>query len=726
MRNLLGRLNARSATELDRIAAFWRVSLERGERHAQVGSLYRAMIDPGAARDAWERLDPVEAELVRLLAVGEVENAATIAELSASLGATPADTRETAASLYRHGILAREGDGAELPVGAAPKLFLPRELAVQFRRVLDEIDLGETSRLPLSRLIEMFDDGEIDDAATTWGVTVVPGSRNRAELVKRLLKQAEDPARIDRVVKGLSPDARRVWDATLSAARSGNGAPAGLSAIREATGLDGDDARSADRFRRALAELDRAMLVWHTYRPDGSRWLFIPSDIRQPPPVEAVPLPPLVPVPEDAIGQRPWRHPQAAAWDLLTLLRDLTVSPWPVEGDPPRTRLRSLNQRLWQRGAELPPAGYLPFLIALADAEGLVDGDDGPPAALFVTLAARQWRERSFPQQAERLRWWWGNAAEWIDGRESGQVEVWGVDWRQARRRLIALLADRDVGLTGGSWHTLESAALRIAARDPDLLGAAFTAATARQAGEVGGNVGPDEARAAATAEAVAVELATACAWLGLVDIADVPGRTRAVRLTALGEEISRGGSPIEPDGEGAGAGAALLVDEDGLVRLQRPSPLRVWALGAFAELESFGHESRYRLTETSVGRALGAGFDLGQVTSFLERQSGANAPGPLLERLAGWARGVRRVKVRQAVVLQPDDAAEQAAILELAAARGWPAEAGASGAVTVFLSPDGVDEATVEAALRAAGCTPVTDGSGQARRARQEPRPVR
>ncbi|MFM9108278.1 MAG: helicase-associated domain-containing protein [Chloroflexota bacterium] len=708
MRNLLGRLNARPATDLDRIAAFWQVAPGRGDRHAQVGALYRAMIDPASARDAWERLTPDEAGLVRLMAGGEIESAATLREFPQRLGAGQPETREGAAGLYRHGILAREGDGAELPVGAEPRLFLPRELAIQFRRVLDEVDLGDTSSMALPTLIEWLDDGEIDDAATAWGVNVAPGARSRKELVRLLLRQASDPDRIARVARGLSKDAARILDAV----RDEPAGAAPIGRVRTATGLEGDDARSGDRFRRALAELERSLLVWHTYRPDGSRWLFVPADIRNPAPPAAAPLPMLAPVPEDAVGEQPWRHPQAAAWDLLTLLRDLSNAPWPAEGEPPRARLRSLNQRLWHRGAELPPPGYLPFLIALAAAEGLVDGDDGPPPSLAVTAAVRQWRERSFPEQAERMRWWWGNSAEWIEGRDAGLVEIWGVDWREARRRLIALLGDPATGLTGGHWYTLESVTLRLAARDPELLGPAFTAATARQPGGSGGLADPAEARAAATAEAAAVELSTACAWLGLVEIADVPGQTRAVRVTALGEELARGGTPIEPDPEAAGAGPALRVGEDGSLALLRASSLRVWALGALAEPESLERESRYRMTEASVRRSLAAGFDLDQVTGCLERQSGLPVPPALAERLSGWARGFRRVRVRRAFLLAPDDPGEQDTLAAIAAGLGWTVERGEAGAVTAQPPADAADaEGDLLAALEAAGCSPVADG---------------
>ena len=66
MRNLLGRLHARSPAELARIAAFWQVPLGGGDRHAQIGALYRTLIDPRAVRSAWERLGPDDRALVRL------------------------------------------------------------------------------------------------------------------------------------------------------------------------------------------------------------------------------------------------------------------------------------------------------------------------------------------------------------------------------------------------------------------------------------------------------------------------------------------------------------------------------------------------------------------------------------------------------------------------------------------------------------------------------------
>ena len=78
MRNLLGRLHARPAGDLARIALFWRVPLGDAARPSQVGTLYRAMVDPRAVRSVWDRLDPEAREMVRLLAVTDEQGVAPI------------------------------------------------------------------------------------------------------------------------------------------------------------------------------------------------------------------------------------------------------------------------------------------------------------------------------------------------------------------------------------------------------------------------------------------------------------------------------------------------------------------------------------------------------------------------------------------------------------------------------------------------------------------------
>src|SRR4051794_20692459 len=134
MRNLLGRLNARSPEDLGRIAAAWNVPVTGGDKLGQVAQLYRVMTDPRAVRDMWERLPEDERAIVGVLMAAE-EEPRPLAELAQAAQRPEAEVRQTAIRLYGKGILAREGDSDPIPVGSAPRLLMPRELALQFQRV---------------------------------------------------------------------------------------------------------------------------------------------------------------------------------------------------------------------------------------------------------------------------------------------------------------------------------------------------------------------------------------------------------------------------------------------------------------------------------------------------------------------------------------------------------------------------------------------------------------
>lgn len=670
MRNLMGRLHARDDADLARIAAFWRVDGARG-RQSLIALLFRVLSDPRPARDAWDRLQPAEREMVRALALAPPpESEPTLPELAARLGVPEDEARETASRLYRVGILTREGDDEPLPVGQPPQLLLPRELASLFRRLQDELEAGDLSATPLRALIELLDDAEIEAAAKVWDINVVPGLRARGDLVRRLLKQLADPARVSQVVAARGRDAARLWQ-RVRAEPTAAALPYAI-AIADAE-LAGDAPPIVGRRRAALEELESALLLWHTFRADGERWLFVPSDVRTPTAPPPPSLPPLQPVIAPIVDPPPWRHPDALAWDLLTLLREIADgAPVAAAGELPRPLARRLNDRFWLRGDDAPPPGYLDLLLALARAEGLVDDDPTDPGEhrphhhpyLRLGPGARPWRDRSFAAQTERLRWWWSAAAEWIEGRGRAEVEVWGADWRGARRRLLALLSEPALGLAPATWYTLDSVATRIAAHDPDLLGPTFTAATARAAGGAGAGGDEDAARSAAIADVVRVELETAFAWFGLVALTDIPGQTRALRLpTSADPNRERPSEDATPP---------LVAAADGIVELRAPTPVRVWAVTAFADPEALAPISRYRLSAASLARALAAGFDLDQVTAFLERQSGSPLPPPLVATLESWAKGYRRVRVHGAVVVSPDDASRLPAIRRLFAEHGF------------------------------------------------------
>ncbi len=649
MKNLLGRLNARSTEDVARIAATWQIAIDGPDKLGMVATVYRALTDLRTIRDVWERLPEDERELIGALD-GAPNITLTIPELAETLGVPSDEIRRRATSLFQKGLVVREGDDAELKVGELPRLFLPREIAILVRRVRAEIAAGDVSGSPLETLLATLDDGEVEESADAWGVHVIAGLKSRADLIRLLMAQVEDPLRRETVIAKLTGAPSKIWRQLRAAP---NGRPMALSEALAAAELSELDPRAVHRERLALAELEGKLLVWHGYPQGGGRVVFIPADIREPGRQTAAEATLPTPAALDQKLSPKARHPHALAWDLLTFLRALADpgAPRIVDIDEaPRGWLRKLNRVLWNQGDEEPPEGYLAFLLDLAASEQLVVGGDVAAEQPYaLTSEVRAWRSRAFADQSSRLRSGWLRAPIWIEGSERGDVEVWGADWAGFRLKLLTHLsafADRQ-------WRTLGDAAIWLAARDPEMLGSQFRAATAR-ATEVSGD--ERASRTAAIAEVVAVTLGTAAEWLGLIETSSLPRQPRSMRLTALGIALAQGkAAPVDEPGKQP-ALEVTLADE---VIVRDANPLRVWSLSAFADLVELGDESRYRLSEASVRRALAAGFAARQIVTYLAGETGRPLPGEVEARLNGWGRETRRVRVNRSLTIAPDDAAE-------------------------------------------------------------------
>lgn len=640
MRNLLGRLNARSAEELSRISVAWQVPVSGSDKLGQVAQLYRALTDPTSARDLWSRLPPDERALITLLLSAD-ESARPLAELAAQLGQPEADVRQIAARLYFKGIVVRIGDDDPLPVGEAPRLFLPREVGILFKRVTDEIAAGDVSHTPIAVLLQSRDDRQIEEAAEHWGVRVIPGLRTREEIMRQLLTNIGDPRRLPAVESRLRREASRIWPLVRDAV---DGKPVTLAEVIASEGVVTEDPRQSQRFRDALAELEEKLLVWHTYKPDGSRWLFVPAEIRSPqihtPAISSVDLPAVVPFDAEVEPH----HPNAVAWDLLTLLRALSP---PQDhrifdfNDAPKAWLRKLNDNLWNRGVETPLPSYLEFLSDLARVEGVLTGGDPAVEEPFqVSPAVRTWRDRTFADQTARLRATWLGSSSWIEGSDRDDIEIEGADWPGFRLKLLAHLAL----VQRNTAYTLEEVSTWLSRHDPDLLGASFDVSSARNP-----QFPNDDAanRRAAIAEVAGQVIESAFCWFGMADVILRGREPRLVRFRLEQPEVN------PPTSE---SGAALTVSPAGDIALNAPSPLRVWSLTAFADAKSLRPESAFRVTERSISRALQAGFEIRHVESFLTKQSGQPLPPEFLERLHAWSQSVRRIRVARTLRLTADD----------------------------------------------------------------------
>lgn len=653
MKNLLGRLHARSNDQRERIAMLWRVPVFDRDTSRSIGRIYQAMTDPRAARDTWLRLDPIQQRIVRLL-VPENTAPLTIAELAAALNEDEETTRDGAVQLFFWGILGRDGDTQELPIGEQPRVFVPGELMYLFRRVIEEIEAGDLSEYPLRRLLELRDDVELETTATRWGMRVLPGVKRRSDLIAEILEAVATPGRLDVVVRGLSRSAAALWRAIDAAEEPG---PYPYAEIVERAGLTVVEAplilaiEQSTLLRDALESLESALLVNHTWLGEGTRALFVPKEVLHPQTVPVnVPLSTVQPLPAGTVPDIVSKHPFALAWDVMTVVREISAKGPPVwvpGKELPTHWLRMINSRLWFHGESEPPDGYAATLLHLALGVGALEPAPRTPGMERAAIKpmpgrnVRWWRGLSFAEQTERLRQHWLSEENWIEGRESAEIDVRSADWVRFRHRLLTAVARLDQD----EWVLVEDASMRLAEQDLTILGDFF---------EVAGGRAEVRNRKSAIALVISVELMTAFSWFGFVETVELDDLGTAMRVTPAAalaaREIGAVVKPDEPD-----SGPILTLNHEGVIHLRRPAPLHIWSLTAFADNEQLQPEAIYQMRPQSLGAALGAGFDLQQITTYLERQSGSPMPDPLETRLREWTAGYKRVKLRRAVSLDLD-----------------------------------------------------------------------
>lgn len=700
MRNLLGRLLQRSSAELDRIAASWSVELTGHDRHSDVSFLYRTMTDIWAARDVWERVSPTGRQLIR--ALDDHDGAACPpAALAAEAGVSLAEALPELRLLFDLGLISTEG-----PADADAAVFLPREIGLMIERIEAEQSAAVRWDAPLGELLAATPYPELEEAATAWGARVIPAMHARGELVGLVQEQLQRPERVSRLVATLSPAARNVWARLRTA---GGSLP--LDEL-----LSPVDVPRQTR-RRILRELASPLLLWHGYDPDGVRLAVVPGTILNPPPIEVTPPPDLVLVDTAEVVEPDWLFPFAAAWDVLTILREVeTNNPrWRAlsEGDP--ALVRRFRRRLWWADRETHdvPTGYVPFAVRIAALAGLVREDDGRAVA---GEAATAWREHGFAAASQRLVAAWAGAEEWIEGRERVDATLYGASWPLFRQRLIEALGELDED----RWYDQERFVERLLKTRPDLLRQAsvVSVGSAPRGRRIDTPGQAQDRREEILALIVGATLETACVWLGLIERSTtLTGRRAVLRVTPFARWIA--GRRVEPALPSLGQ-AAIAVGGGFQILLYRPTPRRVWSLSAIAELQSLDRISTWGLTAEAFTRALASGLALAQVTTYLERQSGAPLPQNVAYTLGEWDRGYRRVWLRRAVLLVPEEGEEGAPIVAALKEAGLEPELLADGRIAlIYDEPDAGERlyGAATRALRERGFAPLADPSSASRR---------
>jgi predicted transcriptional regulator len=689
MRNLLGRLHDRAPHDLELIARWWEVDPGRRDRYAAAGLLYRTMTDPWAYALAWEELSPFEQTLLELLTVDG--SARTVTELTDQLGAPAETVRGLVNRLFRIGFLyveQDESDAYEGRDGHEIQYFLPRELAQLTNRLREERDDDIPSSQEVEQLLERLNDGALADIAEHMGRQIIPAVAMRRDLIAQIGPRLADPEHLRDTVRSLNPTVSRVWRWLFDQEE-----PAGPSAIRESLGLNRAE------LRLAVQTLARRGLIWRGYEEDGTLRLVIPDVLRHPrksPPPSA---PPIVTLEEVQIDHPEWIFPYAAVWDLLTVVRAASTGMLvrrrgELDGRP--AALRRLAQVLWRGETETPPTGFIPFLDFLARGLGLFERE----GVSVATSRMNSWSRQGFARLIRDMLEVWRQATDWPEVAHRDTLQIWGGEWPRFRKRLLERLGELPVG----TWVTLDSFAARFGADEPGALGAHFTAAMNHEAM-------PDsteERRQAVLRAAVETTIVTAADWLGLVQLSSSQRRT-IIAVTELGSWLC-GHRDDSPDVPELGT-HPLTVQANFQILLPRPTPRRVWALSAFADVERLDRVSSYQLTRASIERGMSAGLSTAQIIGFLEQQGEEALPQNVAFEIESWARGFRRVLIHDGVLLDTDDSEAASNISEALKRAGFKVEA-LPGDRLLIVGRDGGDgedlPEALEEQLRELGHTPL------------------
>ncbi|MEX2314814.1 MAG: helicase-associated domain-containing protein, partial [Thermomicrobiales bacterium] len=352
------------------------------------------------------------------------------------------------------------------------------------------------------------------------------------------------------------------------------------------------------------------------------------------------------------------------------------------------------------------PTGYIERLARIGALRGVLREDTNERAS--VGEMAQSWRESAFTTASQRMVAAWTGAEEWIEGRARVDANLYGASWPRVREILLRGLGE----LEEDQWHDEARFVERLLRAEPELLRQAQVAAvgsTRRAALDTAADA--HERRSRVMSLVVGTTLETACVWLGLIERSyERAGRAPVLRVTPFGRWMA--GKRVEPQLAQLG-NAPIAVGANFQILLYRPTPRRVWALSAFAELQSLDRVSTWTLTAEALIRALATAIDLDQITTFLERQNAAPLPQNVSYTLAEWDRGYRRVWLRRSVVLVPEDGEKAEPIAAALKEAGLEPEVLADGRILlIYDEPDAGERLYTAAtrALRERGFAPLAD----------------
>ncbi|MEV4760854.1 helicase-associated domain-containing protein [Micromonospora sp. NPDC049559] len=553
--------------------------------------------------------------------------------------------------------------------------------------------------------------------------------RPAAELDDAAAELVADPARLRRTLLSAPPQARAILDRLAAGPPVGTLPPGALRGQPPAPGPDGGlgaDQGGAGSAAMVRWLVEHALLVPISDAPSspGGAAVELPREVglllrRDTGPLGSVrPRPPALgaqsrePKAVDSAGtgqaMEAVRHTEA-------LLENLAAEPAPVlrAGGVGVRDLRRLARATGvdePTGALLLEVAYAAGLIGELELSGSTTTRAGADQQVLPTTAYEVWRSASLAQRWDHL------ARAWLTmSRQAGLVgqrddrdrpiavlsaEVERIGATAARRAVLGVLAELEPG----------------AAPDPEeLLGLLAWHAPRRSKG-----------REAAHREALTEAALLGVTGLGALTsygrllLADEPADGRTAAEDPLGLRPQAGAGADEPSTAVRALDALLpapvdhfLVQADLTVVVPGPpDPTLAAELEAVAEPESAGAASVHRVTETSVRRALDAGYAADDLHALFQRRSRTPVPQGLRYLIDDVARRHGGLRVGSAgAYLRSDD---EALLTEVLADRRLEPLSLRRLAPTVLVTPFQVGR--MLNALREAGYAPVAeDASGAA-----------
>ncbi|MGC8836917.1 MAG: helicase-associated domain-containing protein [Anaerolineae bacterium] len=396
-------------------------------------------------------------------------------------------------------------------------------------------------------------------------------------------------------------------------------------------------------------------LIGRAFDREGGRtveFIFVPEDLRpvlqkllgeQPAPPSSAPAP---------LASAPAEVQEAGTMLLEAGLAYLTyLYNWPVRvghgGRLYRVHGEALRAYVTERVPGAAEGECFPFLEALLGEAGLTVRREGRLRP--ESRKARAWLESSPERALDLLRGVWLTTRQWNDlwrvptlrCEETG----WQNDPRLARQALIDVLQ----GLSPEAWYAVDDLVQSLFQGNPDFQrpDGNYESWFIRDA-ETGQYLHGFASWPQVEGALLRYLLTGPLYWLGVVALGD--GGT-AFRLTDSGARWLSGGEGVEE----ALPEACRL---EGMVVLVPPSLDRFqrFQLARLADWEPGGPPYRYRLTPSSVGRALRQGVPRERMEAFLARLLQGPLPEEWSRALKAWEERAREVRLRRAAVLEVED----------------------------------------------------------------------